>query len=91
MPIPRPPTPVTPLEWMAKNRACDEAKAWCKDGKFRTLNAAWKACTNPAWMLWALSKGPLPATSPRYRLLACRLVRQTPLADGRTRTSPLGS
>jgi hypothetical protein len=72
---------MTISKWMKDTGACAEARAWAKP--YKTLSAAWAACTNPGWMLWALGKIDGGKTDQRYRLLACRFVRETPLHDGR--------
>ena len=45
-------TTKTPQHWsVTKLRgACPEAKAWAR--RFRSLQAAWDACTDPEWMRW---------------------------------------
>ena len=65
---------------LVKHKACDEARTWAKD--FVTPAAAWRACTNPQWMLWAIEASGVTDDKKR-RLFACWCVRYTPLADGR--------
>jgi hypothetical protein len=44
---------------------------------------AWESCTRGNWLLWALGK--LGYADERVlRLMACAIVRETPLGDGRT-------
>jgi len=62
------------------NHACAESRIWAAD--YPTLSAAWVACDNPQWMIWALVQLKVPDA--QLRKLACRFVRETPLADGRT-------
>lgn len=73
----------TLLRRLALAGACDEAKAWVKAGKYRSASAAWKACKNPEWMLWALQNSGIKVNDKKLRLFACTCVRETPLADGR--------
>ena len=61
-------------------KACDEAIEWAK--AYKTTSAAWKACTNPQWMLWALEATGVMDDKKR-RLFSCWCVRNTPLLDGR--------
>ena len=72
----------TLTDWLRQKNACAEARLWAQ--AYETLPEAWNSCANPEWMLWALGKGGTAATDPRYRLLACRFVRETPIGDGRT-------
>jgi hypothetical protein len=65
---------------LAKYGACEEAREWCR--AYETPAAAWEACSNPEWMLWALDAIGL-LTDQDARLFACWCVRETPLADGR--------
>ena len=69
-------------DWLRSTGACADARAWAAQHK--TLTGAWNACANPDWMLWALGKGTVATNDPRYRLIACRMVRETPLDDSRT-------
>jgi hypothetical protein len=45
---------ITTIKELMTYEPCGDAHAFLK--KFRSLEAAWAACENPQWMLWALSK-----------------------------------
>src|SRR5688572_29248735 len=65
---------------LEKLGACAEAREWAAE--YRTPAAAWAACENPEWMLWALKACDL-WDDRQGRLWACWCVRDTPLSDGR--------
>ena len=67
-------------ELLKQYNACQGGAAWAK--QFRSASAAWEACVNPEWMLWALDKIGYSDQS-NLRLCACEFVRETPLTDGR--------
>ena len=69
------------LEFCEKYGACSEGREWAQ--QYNTMAEAWDNCKNPDWMLWILDKLDGDKSDPRYRLLACRFIRETPLADGR--------
>src|ERR1035437_7061317 len=67
-------------DFITKHRPCEEGVAFLRQQQ--TAGAAWTACRNPDWMLWAIDR--LEIGTPRlWRLFACWCVRNTPLADGR--------
>jgi len=70
-------TKVTPLsELLVPLGACIEAVEWAK--KYRTGNAAWKACKRGDWMLWYCGKNAGPVGDERRKLLvlaACECAR----------------
>ena len=69
-------------ELLEKHEACDKGIKWA--AQFSTPLAAWKACKNPEWMLWAIGELNLSKRHEReLRLFACQCVRDTPLPDGR--------
>ncbi len=35
---------------------CEEARAWLRAGKFKTMAEAWDACPRGDWMMWTLRK-----------------------------------
>ncbi len=53
---------------LEKHGACSEARAWCKG--YKSPSAAWLACKNPDWMLWALDELGL-YNQKKVRLFAC--------------------
>ena len=72
------------LTLLKKHSACKEGLAWAK--AYKTPGAAWNACANPDYMLWALREtGKLDDR--RARLFACWCVRQVwhLLTDERSR------
>ena len=66
-------------KWLVERNVCPEALEWLGD---RDLAAAWQECAVPEWMLWLLGYAGISRST--MRLLACRLVRATPITDGRT-------
>jgi hypothetical protein len=68
-------------EFLTQHGACADGAAWARQQG--TLAQAWAKCRRPSWMLWALAKICGGFVDARYRLLACRFARETPLADGR--------
>jgi hypothetical protein len=62
--------------------ACDEAIEWCSTQPSR--QAAWDACTNPDWILFALDKSGSLGPS-ECRLLACAFARTALPYAGMTR------
>src|ERR1039458_6321484 len=45
---------ITTIKEFMTYKPCEDARAFLK--KFQSLEAAWAACENPQWMLWALTK-----------------------------------
>ena len=69
------------LELLDKLGACAKAQVFAHTQP--DLETAWRTCKRSDWMIWLLDK--LGFKDDRaYRLYACRCVRDTPLADGRT-------
>ena len=68
----------------SKDKACSDALDWI-DSLPKTYNGKqiWRACRKPHWMLWYL-KRTVNKDDPRFRLLACALVRRTPIGNGKT-------
>lgn len=65
--------------WLAQRDACTPALDWLGD---RTPEQAWHECEMGEWLVWWLNRAGLDDST--IRLLACDMVRYTPLADGRT-------
>jgi hypothetical protein len=61
--------------------ACDEARYWARP--YESPAAAWEACEQPEWMLWALDRCGLWDDRLARRFMAW-CARSTPLLDGRT-------
>ena len=58
--------------------ACEEAVKWV--GR-KSLKTSWNTCKRSDWMLWLLDQ--INYDEIILRRLACKFVRETPLADGR--------
>lgn len=74
---------MTPDEFCDKHDACDQGRAWA--AQFGTMAECWDAlvadATHYEWAWWVAAR----AMTPQARtLLVCRVVRHTPLGDGRT-------
>jgi hypothetical protein len=67
-------------ELLQEHSACTAGMKWAEI--YTTASAAWLACDNPRWMLWALEQ--IGYQDEKLRLFACWCVRYTPLGDGRT-------
>ena len=70
---------------LASLHACHRGREWAKP--YKTAAAAWAACVNAEWMLWALDQTGYASTvagKRTLRLFACACVRKTPLLDGGT-------
>lgn len=52
---------------------CDEAKIWLEDYNY-DVDAAWKHCTHPDWMLWALHNVKHRPTGVAVRAVLCDLA-----------------
>ena len=61
---------------------CKEALEWLAESGITDLADAWDRCHRADWMLW-LSNDLDLLSDRECRLIACRCVRETPLADGR--------
>ena len=61
---------------------CAEALEWLDENNITELADAWDRCHRADWMLWLCNVLNLLSDRER-RLIACRCVRETPLADGR--------
>ena len=70
------------LAALGKHGACTEAIEWAKAAGHKTKAAAWLACNNPEWLLWALDAIGYKNDS-KLRKIACWCARNTPLPDGR--------
>jgi hypothetical protein len=64
--------------WLRRHGACKAALDWLGD---RDPATAWEECESPEWMIWACDHAGIPDST--MRLLACRLVRETQMGDGR--------
>ncbi len=64
--------------WLRRHGACKAALDWLGD---RDPAPAWEECESPEWMIWACDHAGIPDST--MRLLACRLVRETQMGDGR--------
>ena len=60
---------------------CATGRAWLVTQA--NMETAWRNCRNVQWMFWALARLEIEIDPVTARLLACRFVRETPLADGR--------
>jgi hypothetical protein len=68
----------TPTTHLQEIGACSEARNWVAAGKFRSLEAAWKACDNPRWLLWYASRKAGPVGDPKRKVIvtvACEIAR----------------
>src|SRR3989304_1677620 len=62
---------------------CTSAVNWLNQYPDASLQELWNTCPRSDWMLWVLKK--FHPLSPRlFVQIACAVVRETPLADGRT-------
>jgi hypothetical protein len=69
----------TPVQLLSEIGACSDAIAFVRDGKFRTLQAAWTACPRGDWLLWyAGKKSGAPESAKRRKLVlaACECARE---------------
>jgi hypothetical protein len=61
---------------------CEEALEWLAENNITDLADAWDRCHRADWMLWLCNA--LDLLSDReWRMIACKCIRETPLADGR--------
>ena len=77
---------MTVHEFCDKHDACPEGRKWAKEQKLldAPMSELWaRKDLRYDWRLWILTQ-PGVATDRDLRLFACRCVRETPLADGRT-------
>jgi hypothetical protein len=68
----------TPITHLQEIGACSEARSWVAAGKFRSLEAAWKACDNPRWLLWYADRKAGPVGDPKRKVIvtvACDIAR----------------
>jgi hypothetical protein len=75
---------MTPTEYVNAHSPCEEGAQFLR--QFPSVADAWDACTRSDWLMWALQR--LPAgtvTDAQLRTIASRCVRETPLADERSR------
>ena len=68
------------LEWLKEEDACDPGMDWI--AQYPTLLDAWRNFERGDWMIWLLKKSGY-YDNRESRLLTCRIVRETPLRDGR--------
>jgi hypothetical protein len=61
---------------------CEPARKWLAESGITELADAWDQCHRADWMLWLCDALDL-LTDRERRLIVCRCVRETPLADGR--------
>jgi len=69
----------TPIQQLAKVGACSGAVAFVRDGKYKTLQAAWDACPRGEWLLWwAGKKSGEPESAKRKKLVlaSCECARE---------------
>ena len=71
------------IELLNKYDACQPAIGWLEKNNIRSIQEAWERCKRPDWLLWLDINFHL-FTDKQRRLMACRFVRETPVADGRT-------
>lgn len=66
-------TPETIEAWLDEHEACILGRRWLEANGFTTsLADAWRACSRPDWMLWALGRfGPLDGATVRLWATAC--------------------
>ena len=69
---------MTITEFIERYHPCLEFVEWIGS---RTLLQAWNEYNEVGWLLWAAPY--LGASDKQLRKIACRLVRETPLDDGR--------
>lgn len=65
---------------------CSDARAWLKEAKPATLEAAYATCPRADWMLWAIPRLALvedEGLSRSLRLFALRCARSTPVGGGK--------
>jgi hypothetical protein len=61
---------------------CNEARSWLAENGITELSDAWNRCPSGSWLLWLCDTLDLLSNRER-RIIACRLVRETPIAGGR--------
>ncbi len=69
----------TPADQLIEMRACSDAVAFVRNGKFIDLQAAWDKCERGDWLLWfARKKSGEPESPERKRLVlaACECARE---------------
>lgn len=75
--------PMTTEHYIATRKPRSDACAYLS--KFPTVRAAFEACADIDWLMWFLWREPsTPAISRALRRIATRMIRETPLSDGRT-------
>lgn len=70
---------MTHIEFLRSQGACTDGVQYAS--QHPTLDAAIKACTEYAWLTWAVDH---LLDEPQRVAVRCYIVRHTPLADGRT-------
>lgn len=76
--------------WLKNLEPCTYALQWSSN--YDTLATAVAACNQVDWLLWLLGRSGkdqfpilgIDIPDVKYRLLACRFVRETPIGDGKT-------
>lgn len=65
---------------------CDDALYWLERNGYTSLDKAWQACERPDWLLWALTyrNDGYALTKKQLIAIGVRMIRETPLNDGRT-------
>jgi hypothetical protein len=66
---------------LKKKGACSEGLDFAL--VYADAKAAWEACTNPEYMLWAIAEFDL-VDDKKHRLFACWCARHTPVGNGKT-------
>ena len=73
---------MTPKEYCNYHNACSEGTAFAL--RYQTMAEVWDNCQRPDWLAWMAWRVAQPPSNSAMRKLACRFIRETPLADGRT-------
>ena len=68
-------------DFLESINACQDGVEFVAKTCLGSLKTGWRLCKRSEWMCWLLRT--LQADEKKLRLLACRFVRETPLADGR--------
>lgn len=75
---------ITTVEQLYEFRpdTCGPAREWLDENNITDLADAWDRCHRADWMLWLCNALDL-LRDRELRMIACKCVRETPLADGR--------
>ncbi|NLN02939.1 MAG: hypothetical protein GX174_13715 [Lentisphaerae bacterium] len=73
---------ITTVEQLRELKPCAKALEWLAENGITELADAWDRCHRGDWMLWLCDA--LSLLSDReMRMIACKVVRETPIGDGR--------